>query len=1353
MTTAAIRISFAKGGTGGDNKMPSKSSTTTTTTDSSNPIAVSNSGKKRKVWARTVNDNNTNNSLQDASASSSSVVAGMTSSSSDQHQLLASRLMSAESASNYNMEFHRAQVNRMSHSSDTTSAAAASTGSGGRKGSEVKISFGPSRPPSDTSNGSRGIFINGTSMPSAAAIAAAMRATTSGTTTTAGSSGTRTTKTTTTTPSSSSIRYGGIDIESLKERATVATAAASSSGQRGFRNRQGLPCTEAEMKALMGMFVEIMGMSVNNDNGEQGTTTTAPPRMASASIRGESGGTGREKRPDTKGSFYAASTNAGPIFSFGPHPDDTYSIGNPDTTHISPMMMEQMAAATAGFFADGGSWEALRRTYATADQLDETDDYDEDDYDDDDDDESYENRELTFEEIEYLLHHRKQNEEASRLASQFASGDWESLEQVAITDLDSDDREKKATKKREKKQRRKAKQKEEAAQKAAEAAIKKREKAIVSWRSRVVSACQSNETAKLDGLLQESPLRNLQDEESDDGDNLATSAVTSHLEFLFPNVVAKNRAHVERGVEARLRLARYILDLELPLAFKPLRSGRTSLHTACFHGDVQFVTFLLSKLETYQPERGEETIPRNVLNVTCDESGWSPLHYAAMSGSSQTLELLLAKGCEVTTPTDVKHTWRESDGKGITPRELVQYVQSGKHEKVIESHGLALQEMANTFLSNPQERKDFLRRLGNVYRRLAHVETNGYSVVAIDRSDSRADSEPSNQDGAATSAAVGQNEDNSSGIKKKKKKKKKQGTNEAENNDAESILPTPTFGDSTLNTNETVSTEIDQDPLVTALLGMGFDESQIDAAVKACGGTHRATADDLVTWILCQGEVEGDSTTVGSERQQSTNSIDSSRGDSSKKLIQQSAKEEKAEAASAKQQEEEAARRLAAKREEARRRNREWNNKEQARQQQEAKKQIVQKAMVQLRSIHSPSTGLNPSLPNGLSLSSSTGTHVGTSNSPTVVLAGTAPSRLPKDVPRSATQNQGLAVAPEVFATPAPKWTVPRQQPMVGSMHTFAAPTLSSRNITTPPLSGAAAYAARISSSSFPPIADDDRTVSSFGSNRGLSVSSREFVPASFAPPPVSALSTTAPIVPPGFMLTNTQSMSTPLRQPEATVPENSSSVAFSDGVQPSNGEIRATAKAFVPTGFSQPSTSARVPTLEGFVSTNANNMAHPVRVGLSSGLLSQHSSSSGPQSLRGSSFMPVSYEHVQSVTPVSADSSLPGNSLVGVGSLEEPPLGVPLPLGGLGSETNLIGGPSLLGSISRGGAVGGSSIWGESQSMSSLGSTLHPSFFGDGIVDSVGSGQLNGNNDSNVSWGMTGENSKLPNHDHGSIW
>merc|ERR1711865_546640 len=465
----------------------------------------------------------------------------------------------------------------------------------------------------------------------------------------------------------------------------------------------------------------------------------------------------------------SSSSKNGPIFSFGSNPMDASSLAAMAAAASgtsSGMIPDHMAAATAGFFADGASWEALRRTYAAAEQMVNTDEED----DEEDDDESFENRELTFEEVEFLLHHRKQKEEAVKLASQFASGDWQSIEQVAINDqlLETDDRERKAAKKRQKKQRRKAKLKEEAAHKAAEAAQKKRDKAIVSWRSRVVSACQSNEITKLDGLLQETPLKKLMEEDNDEDGKVSTSSIISHLEFLLPNSVAKNRAHVERGIEARLRLAEYILKTELLLAFKPLRSGRTAFHTACFHGDVRFLQLLFDTVDSYEPNEGNYPLPESFLDLTCDESGWSPLHYAAVSGSSEVMELLLEKGSSLSTLTDITHTWRESDGRGITPRELVQYVQSGDYEKDIETHGLALQEMTNSFFNHHQERRDFLRNLERIYQRLSHVEKNGYKPITKDNTISLLDSVTSNNE-----ALLNRSENSLSRMKKKKKKKKK----------------------------------------------------------------------------------------------------------------------------------------------------------------------------------------------------------------------------------------------------------------------------------------------------------------------------------------------------------------------------------------------------------------------------------------------------------------------------------------------------------------------------------------------------------------------------------------------------
>ena len=44
-----------------------------------------------------------------------------------------------------------------------------------------------------------------------------------------------------------------------------------------------------------------------------------------------------------------------------------------------------------------------------------------------------------------------------------------------------------------------------------------------------------------------------------------------------------------------------------------------------------------------------------------------------------------------------------SDGRGITAKELARHVHAGDYEQKIESHGVALQEMANAFFSSSSE--------------------------------------------------------------------------------------------------------------------------------------------------------------------------------------------------------------------------------------------------------------------------------------------------------------------------------------------------------------------------------------------------------------------------------------------------------------------------------------------------------------------------------------------------------------------------------------------------------------------------------------------------------------------------
>jgi hypothetical protein len=415
--------------------------------------------------------------------------------------------------------------------------------------------------------------------------------------------------------------FGSLDLQALKE-----TAAAAAAAQRGGAAPDGLPCSEAEMKALMGMFVEIMGMSMDG-NGKPGNGKPS------------SNGGKRKNAPNN------------PMLSFGNQPPNMSTAPWPD--------QESLAAATAGFFADGASWDAIRRTYGAVYQGSDafSNTYD-DEEDDDDENESIPDLDDMCDMLDQA------GQRTNSVKNTIAPGDWESLEKVAVEDaLEAEDRERKAAKKREKKQRRKQKQKHEAAAKAADAAEKKREKAILSWRSRVVSACQSGELPKLDALLQESPLDGKPS--SDEEESIDTSALLPHLEFLLPSSIAKNRTHLERGKETRHRLASYILSLELRLAFVRLRSGRTALHTACFQGDLPFVELVLEHLEKFLEEQrartnasGVQRLSRDDLNGTCSDSGWTPLHYAAVSGSTDVLEVLLRAGCDIHQATNDTHTWR-----------------------------------------------------------------------------------------------------------------------------------------------------------------------------------------------------------------------------------------------------------------------------------------------------------------------------------------------------------------------------------------------------------------------------------------------------------------------------------------------------------------------------------------------------------------------------------------------------------------------------------------------------------------------------------------------------------------------
>jgi len=356
--------------------------------------------------------------------------------------------------------------------------------------------------------------------------------------------------------------------------------------------RAGLPCSEAEMKTLMGMFVEIMGMG--GMDGKKGAVDIESISKA--------------------GALSMMFGRDGPSSNWPDH--------------------ESLAAATAGLFADGASWDAIRKSYGAvysgSDRMG-------DDCDDDDDDDNESIPDLD-------------DMQSMDLKQVMASRDWEALRKIAVDTFDAEERARNAAKSREKKQRKKQKQREDAAAREAENAQRQREMERMSWRSQIVLACQSQDATLLDMLIDESPFL---DDDNHDND------ILPHLEFLIPYALPKSRNHVDTGKEIRCKLASYLLDEELHMAFEPMQNGRPILHAACFLGDLAIVELVLDKLEQYFQAHSNDRHPflgREDLDITCADTGWAALHYAALSGSAEVLEVLLRSGCNVTAITDASFT-------------------------------------------------------------------------------------------------------------------------------------------------------------------------------------------------------------------------------------------------------------------------------------------------------------------------------------------------------------------------------------------------------------------------------------------------------------------------------------------------------------------------------------------------------------------------------------------------------------------------------------------------------------------------------------------------------------------------
>lgn len=332
-----------------------------------------------------------------------------------------------------------------------------------------------------------------------------------------------------------------------------------------------------------------------------------------------------------------------------------------------------------------------------------------------------------------------------------------------------------------------------------------------------------------------------------------------------------------------------------------------------------------------------------------------------------------------------------SNGKGISARELADVMAKETEDRLLETHGLAIQE-ALSYFSSKSDRRKFRKILDRMVERLKSVEQHGYSpwslesdseeseeeqtkLVETEKWEAMVEEENSPDDGDSEereTLEIRESEDsaNSNNRSKKKKKKKKKNGDGQRHPLSDKMPPSEATGG-----NEAQK----DDPLVIALLGMGFTADQVSAAIKACGGVDRATADDLVVWILGEGSEDlaaspaasnstatPDTTSTASPsatpnvaatlQHMANEALDSRAtipacppGHSGQPQENEVAPEAKSRDKTTKvdtgKKEAEtktATDKLAAKREEKRRRNREWNNRAEARQKEEENAKVAQ---------------------------------------------------------------------------------------------------------------------------------------------------------------------------------------------------------------------------------------------------------------------------------------------------------------------------------------------------------------------------------------------------------------------------
>jgi hypothetical protein len=747
---------------------------------------------------------------------------------------------------------------------------------------------------------------------------------------------------------------------------SVATAAIRSTSTRA----DGMPCSEKEMKALMSMFVEIMGLQMNTDRLNQVKTT-------------------------------AKKKASGPRFSFpagicpppGGWPEDllwpTAVDDDTDESVESVPDLEEIPLEDRPkhiLFAQEAAKKAIRRPKPIT----------------------------PFPPAPGSKETPPEDLDAPVTGTEGISPyEWSALERAAIEDaLEQEERFRKDSGRDKKNKASMAptsskikfsdmKSPSATAQEAAvalqkvEAANKKLSKAVSMWRTRVVSAVTQNEVQKLEALLAESPLptvTSLQQQAASvftsktDKVN-STGNSNPHLEFLVPMTVPKN-AGSTKGSETRMILAKYLLQEFSPSHFfSPGRNGRSAVHVACLAADHAVLKLIIEKA------RKKWTADKlcEALMEPCQDSGWTPLHYAVSSGSMRTVETLL-KACGeknlvqkmVLTVTNDMTTWKRGTNKGVTAQFLAEALVSRKPEKMIDTHGMALQETVSYYKleAGGTECIMYLPQVTAISRRLVQIETMGYA--ALNEKDMlRAERELLKQverqlqtsAASVASTASGKESQNNAAIpdsddeddqsqvanekKKGKKKKKKKGgsvvsasASSKGNNTIDREVASVTISEVSKPSSGT------DDPLVTALIGMGFELESIAAGIKACGGLSRATADDVVARIFGGGEAAGN-VTEPEPAPAVVAPIESTLPPATETVV--AAERRNLEEVRQREEERIAAEKLAVKREEQRRRNREWNNRAQARQLQEAQEKVAKAAQSKLRAHNGAlRTGLAP---------------------------------------------------------------------------------------------------------------------------------------------------------------------------------------------------------------------------------------------------------------------------------------------------------------------------------------------------------------------------------------------------------